>query len=336
MSGKVNRPPLFLLLVLLMTSCLENIDLDTGERILNVYCILGQGPEQTLELSYIAPTGGTSSVVGEDVTIMLYDEDAPVGEFTRASETKWHLSYSPQGGHSYRLEVSVAGEEPLTAETRFPRFGTLQFFTVTWEGFSRFVTGFKMDAPEDQILWCRFDNTLAGPSFAEFIVTDHPGVDGRGETIYPFDPASLYPNEGWLNSFCPGGGVFNNLFSNDPPFFHEKVLRVLHPANFTRPLGEKILKLYQDGSNMTQDYGRTSIFGIGGMTRSAMIAELVIESVSPEYDHYLSEYYYGEDTDDFSKYVYSRNFYSNVLNGTGIFGASYAYQRRPYRFEKRL
>ena len=58
-----------------------------------------------------------------------------------------------------------------------------------------------------------------------------------------------------------------------------------------------------------------------------MIGELVISSVSAEYDKYLSEFYYGDqDTDDFTNYVYKRNFYSNVRNGAGIFGASVDYR----------
>ena len=108
-----------------LSSCLEDIDLDTGERILNVYCILREGPVQELELSYYAPTGGTSSLVGEGVVISLYDNGAPVGEFARVSETKWNLDLSPEGGHTYRLEVNVPGEEQLTAETTFPTVSAL-------------------------------------------------------------------------------------------------------------------------------------------------------------------------------------------------------------------
>ena len=77
---------LFLCLVCgLLSSCLEDIDLDTGERFLNVYCVLKEEPEQELELSYMAPVGGTSRPVGEGVTISLYDGDAPAGQFTRVS-----------------------------------------------------------------------------------------------------------------------------------------------------------------------------------------------------------------------------------------------------------
>lgn len=97
---RIRIRPFFLLCLLcgLLSSCLEDIDLDTGEQILNVYCVLKEGPEQELELSYIAPTGGTSSPVGEDVTITLFESGIPVGVFTRTSETKWRMDYTPEGG----------------------------------------------------------------------------------------------------------------------------------------------------------------------------------------------------------------------------------------------
>ncbi len=337
---KVRNFPLLFLLVLLMTSCLEDIDLDTGERILNVYCILREGPVQELELSYIAPTGGTSSPVGEGVVILLYDGNAPVGQFIQTSDTKWKMDYSPDGGHTYRLEVKVPGEEMLTAETRYPRTGTLQHLKATWGNTSLGASGFKLDAPEDQILWCYFENTLEGPAFADYIATDHPNVDGRGETIYPFDASLPIYQSGTLSEhFCLGGSVFNHLFSDVPPLFHENSLRILHPAGFNRSLGDEKLEIYYDSNPSTRahEFGSTSIFGIGGMTRSAMLADLVIESVSAEYDSYLSDYYYRlHDAGDFTALVYSQNFYSNILNGTGIFGASFAYRYGIYRFERSL
>ena len=148
----------------MMTSCLEDIDLDTGERILNVYCILNQGPEQVLELSYIAPTGGTSSPVGDDVTISLYDEGTSVGLFSRVSETKWHMDFSPQGGHAYKLEVIASGHDTLTAETRFPLPSILQYVHM-WEKdrphgltFNPYFLGFELESPEDQTLWCYLEH----------------------------------------------------------------------------------------------------------------------------------------------------------------------------------
>ena len=139
----------------LMTSCLEDINLDTGEKILHVYCILRQGPEQELELSYIAPTGGMSSPVGDDVMITLYDEGAPVGQFHRVSETKWHLDFLPQGGHTYKLEAIVSGQDTLEAETRFPIPCTVMYGKLLEDDKplgDYFYKGYEFASPEDHMI----------------------------------------------------------------------------------------------------------------------------------------------------------------------------------------
>ena len=191
---RIRIRPFFLLCLLcgLLSSCLEDIDLDTGERILGVHCVLVDGPEQELELSYIAPTGGTSSPVGEDVTITLFESGIPVGVFTRTSETKWKMDYTPEGGHTYRLEVKVPGEDPLTAETRYPsavEIRTASAGRVDDLGVPanpQFAVGFEVISSEDQILWC-YVARIAEPAVAGYLASEHPGVDRRGETIYPLD-----------------------------------------------------------------------------------------------------------------------------------------------------
>ena len=63
---RIRIRPFFLLCLLcgLLSSCLEDIDLDTGERILGVHCVLVDGPEQELELSYIARQAGQAALSG--------------------------------------------------------------------------------------------------------------------------------------------------------------------------------------------------------------------------------------------------------------------------------
>ena len=338
----------FLLLCVLcglMTSCLEDIDLDTGERILNVYCILDQGPEQELELSYIAPTGETNRPVVEDVTVTLFDGGTPVGQFTRLSETKWNLAYSPQGGHTYRLEVTVPGENILTAETKFPDPGTLRIVSVQevekvkdlpiMAGGGPYTTGYgiELDSPDNQFLWCYFEpfeapsvSTL--PAYVDYIATDHPGADGRGETIFPFDLESPIIQEYFDGGrlFYQSGSVLSKDFLGGPVFLHEKLLHIVHPAGFSRPVGDGKLNVFQLGVDLPfgvkPEVGTSSMFGISGVSEVPLYASLVICCVSPEYDAYLADYYYSkQDTDDFSVLVYKRNHYSNVRNGVGIFGA---------------
>lgn len=336
---------LFGLLFGLLSSCLEDIDLDTGERILNVYCVLKRGSEQTLELSYIAPTGGASQSLGEGVSITLYDEGTPAGQFSRTSETKWKMDYTPQGGHTYRLEVTVPGEEMLTAETRYPSVGKLHYVealipggteadgtirpqTVFWE--------YELETKEDLILWCYFENRRDGPVITGYIASNHPGVDGRGETIYPWDldspvfkkkfdnGTSMHYLSGNLLSY-PGDYYFGGPF-----FLHEKVLRIMHPAGFSRPVDSEKIKIFHyrgagEGRYPVEDKsGKTGIFGLGTVDASG---SWVLNSVSAEYDKYLADYYYGNhDSGDFTALVYRKNHYTNIMNGTGIFGASYEYR----------
>ena len=327
----------------LFSSCLEDIDLDTGERILGVYCVLEDGPEQELELSYIAPTGGTSSPVGEDVTITLFESGIPVGVFTRTSETKWRMDYRPEGGHTYRLEVKVPGEDPLTAETRYP--SVVEIRTASAErvedagvgGNLQFAVGYEVISSEDQFLWC-YVTGIADPAVAGYLASEHPGVDGRGESIYPLDWYSpVYTNQ--FGEMGPSahphlGSMFPDELLDGQVFFHEKVLRILHPADFSWPANPEKYRLFYwefDGEQyrrVKNNSGKTGLFCISMVE----VSSYILCSVSVEYDRYLCDFYYGNpETDDFTTFVYKRNHYSNVLKGTGIFGASTEYCRVSFK-----
>lgn len=313
----------------LLTSCLEDINLDTGERILNVYCVLKQGSEQVLELSYIAPTGGTSLPVGEGVSITLYNEGTPTGQFTRVSETKWNLHYTPQGGHTYRLEIKVSDEETLTAETRYPPISTLQEVYLpkdvmlpdgsSWTSSFR---AFELNADEDQILWCSFECRKDGHAFVDYVATDHPGADQRGESIYVYDSKSSV----WDHSFYTSNTTF---YEDATPYLHETIVRIVHPAGFKRSEGKVMLALLNEYSQVISlEEGDASMFCLAGVNRSRVGSDLVIYSVSEEYDAYLADYYYGRySSDDFASSVYKRNHYSNIQNGTGVFGACHEYRK---------
>ena len=331
----------------LLSSCLEDINLDTGERIMSVYCVLKQGSEQELELSYIKPTGGESQPVVEDATISLYDGDTPVGVFTRTSETKWSLDYIPEGGHTYRLEVKVPGEETLTAETRYPPIGQLHLVEAfipekkeadgTVKPSAR-IWGYEMESSEDLILWCYYENLNDGPMITGYIASDHPGVDGRGETRYPLDPESpVYKGRFTFGSSMhyPSGYILPSDVLGEQVFLHEKVLRIMHPAGFSRPVDNEKMKVYRfinkaEGEifipPIEDKSGKTGIFCLASVEAPAR-KEWVLNSVSAEYDKYMADYYFTRHASyDFTTLVYRKNSYSNIQNGTGIFGASYEYR----------
>lgn len=309
-----------------VSSCLEDIDLNTGESILNVYCVLGSGPEQELELSYITTIDGATKTVEGDAVIKLYDEGVLCGEFSRVSETKWSLNYTPQGKHSYRLEVHVSGEKELVAETRYPPIAEFKKVYVHYTNSHSFPNpGFELNSDEDQILWSYVQGTK---ELAAYMVTDHPGVDRRGETIYPFD----YTSDLWkLGFYDCNASIFSWMFDDKPAFLHEKVVRIVHPSGFCRSFDDNMAEVWYSYNRETV-LGRTSMFGITCVTYNQSLgspADIVICSVSAEYDRYLADYYYGNyDPDDFTSLVYMSNHYSNVKNGTGIFGASHTYRTK--------
>ncbi len=319
----IHTPGILLLLCGLLSSCLENIDLDTGEHILDVYCILNQGPEQELDLSYIVPAGGGNRPIGEDVSISLYDEENLVGKFSRVSETKWNLDFSPQGGCTYRLEIKVSGEEQLTAETKFPPISTLQEYYLykdeetDGEPIKGYFQTFELVSEEDQILWCLFENRESGQTFSDYVSTDHPGLDVRGESVYTYESLRR-------DYYCSLGS-----FPESPPLLHEKVVRIMHPAGFCRS-NEPVTKYYLDENRQIihQEEGEAGMFCFLGVNKFPMRSDLVIRSVSSEYDAYLRDYYFGRyDSDDFAISVYKRNHYTNIKNGTGIFGGIIEYRR---------
>ncbi len=324
------------------TSCVENIDLDTGERIPNVYCILNNGPEQSLDLSYIASSGEESRPIGEDVTISLYEDNTPAGNFARVSETRWALSFTPHGGKDYRIEVNISGKEVLTAKTTYPLVSNLQsVYFANAQGEILPTNGFELNSDKDQILWCYFESEYESPVFSQYILTDHPGLDTRGETIYPFDQddpiieAEFHSNsrddkenEWWFTT-----SKFSSMFSGRRAFLHERFLRVLHPAGFSRPVDPNEFRIfsYRGGKVSFETVTESGAFFIAGVNRSHIRAELVLLSVSEEYDKYLSEFCFQNDDDDvFTALAYKRNHFSNIINGTGIFGACHEYREGFY------
>ena len=325
-GGKHYRLFILSLLCGLFSSCLEDINLDTGERILNVYCVLNQGPLQELELSYIAPTGGNSQPVKGDVSISLFEEDSLVGLFTKETETRWALEFSPERGRLYRLEVEVPGEEILSGETRYPVDCSIRHLTATQtvDGNTVSTVGFEVNSQEDLFLWFSYENQESNPALAAYIGTDHSGVDKRGETIYPCDPTSPVNLEDTDNGrFIAVGRVFPQEFYGTPALFHDKVVRIVHPAGYTRPYDHEKLRIYSKIDPPIEEVSEnTGMFCITGMNRTRIKSDLIMYSVSEEYDNYLIDYYFtNHDTNDFTAFAYKKNHYTNIKNGSGVFGA---------------
>ncbi len=327
-------PSVVFLLCLMAGSCVEEIDLDTGEEILCAYCILNQGPGQSLDLSYISTVNRKGAPV-DDAQVELFDGKEKIGEFKGQGNGKWTIDHSPAFGHTYRLVVRVPGQQVLEAKTTFPEM--IAFKEANgWKkaphemipiGFS----GLVADSAVDQILWCYFETEGPDAHFVDYIATDHPCVDQFGITSHYFDPDHprtsswiLYtPNLGWRL-----GGVF----SSDPVFLYEKALRITHPSGFLRPYDTEIVHF----SPELETGGKTSIFLITGVSYEPTNASLVICVVSDDYDQYLRDCYREmkrQEDYDFASRIYKANHYSNIRGGIGLFGAQYEF-RKEVRFDE--
>ena len=319
---------------LLCSSCLETIDLNTGESILNVYCILNDGPTQELELSVISPESKEAQPVGKGigVTISLFDEGNPVGQFTRVSDMKWALDFVPQSCHTYKIEINYPEKPLITAQTRFPSSANFNTAIVTHLSADNIQTvGFELNSEEDQVLWCYYED-YAGNISQNYVVTDHPGLDRRGETSVPFvDDGSGH----WGFDFA--NNVYSSIFYGRPAFLHDRVARIVHPANFNRPIDDKKITVSHILPSETEtslpeyilETGTTPMFGMTEAKIDGLISyfRLVINSVSDEYDAYLADFFYSDhDSNDFASLIYKKNHYSNIMNGTGIFGASHVFR----------
>ena len=86
-----------------------------------VSCVLHNTKVQKLQLTYSQPVNETSfSEEVEVATPTLYEEDKPVGTFSKIGYGEWELNYTPQRGKAYRLVVEVPGHPTITATTTMP------------------------------------------------------------------------------------------------------------------------------------------------------------------------------------------------------------------------
>ena len=132
----------------------------------------------------------------------------------------------------------------------------------------------------------------------------------------------------------PTGPMIPPEIFGETPFLHEKVLRILHPAGFCRPVDDEKIYIFHYDDTKTGDEripiqdksGKTGLFCLSTVDAPRRHA-WVFNSVSAEYDKYMADYYFTRHASyDFTTLVYRKNSYSNIQNGTGIFGASYEYR----------
>ena len=312
-----------------LCSCVQDVILDAKEEPrLAVSCVLSQDSVQTLMLSW---TKGASEAEAPRVTeavAVLTDLSLSreVGRFARIGEGLWQLEYTPVPGHSYLLDVTVPGHEPVWAEQTVPEVPDVDISVTKRPEYP--------NPPKDGDKWgLLYSLNLSRPVWAwaenydaeqqkrvpvDKICTDYPHVDNinlSGE----FDENSNWPfggkpmpsgSSGAYNEYCTYGHPFHSRFLRFPKS-DSQILFSIH--------GKFKGKYYYYDDDSPRE-------------PSAKEGLLYFASLSDEYDRYLCEafkYYQSEISDDLSSIYVRDNVYSNIHGGVGIFGS---YTQIPVRW----
>ena len=112
--------------VFLLASCVEDIDMDTGEELpLVVDCVLKMDTVQTLRLYHMKRLSaeGYEPVAEAKVELQLIQKNGSffkVADFHRQEGILWETRFEPAFGESYRLSITLPGKEEIWATTTFP------------------------------------------------------------------------------------------------------------------------------------------------------------------------------------------------------------------------
>lgn len=329
---------IFLALVTALTSCVKDVVLDAKEDpFLVVYCVLKNNPVQELKLSYTKSVTMDEAPRVTEATAVLTDltEGREAGRFVQVADSLWRLEYSAIPTHSYRLEVTVPGREPVWAEQTMPAepqveavdvnsltpqevpwLGTLDpeslipgaddfYFDPKWPPETK---GFFYRLSSSGIIWAFSGLWLSG-QFAPgaSLCTDYPYVDDLNLTGKVFEGQKLDAEE-WEEDVS--GFAFHITYFSDVPLYRD----------FIR---------FQKKDVWSQSYFTVDFLTDANDTGR----QLYFAALSDDYDRYLLDayqQYYAEQNDDLSTIYLRDNMYGNVHGGVGILGAATEVEM-PYR-----
>ena len=109
-----------------LTSCVENIDIDSGENLpVVVDCVLQMDTVQTLRLYHMKKLNEDDfkPVTEAWVELQVLSESGnPINRvvFHRVDGSLWETPFKPEYGKQYRLSVTIPGKEEIFATTTFP------------------------------------------------------------------------------------------------------------------------------------------------------------------------------------------------------------------------
>lgn len=332
-------------------SCTRVTDLKPeGEGNIVVYCILTRDASQTLFLSMTDISTEEAMNGLKEAKISLFDEteSTNVGSFVCDGDGSWSMGYLPVFGHEYRLIIVLPGRDSVTARTTMPASLCLKhilhdyaYEPPYWHqrppydeedstGFFENGIKFPISSLPKGPIWVmgmNYDADSRQHVMADIIATSLYSVDGfnvTGESYHFKDIFGFEPIH-WHDPEFPGYGRFVPSLDNG---------HTLYRYVEGHPLHKQCLRILsvEEGERYADD--RDNCFSISGSFSGNYLFHdkpsptdgyLLFMAPSMEYDRFLKEIIIYEErvlnSTDYSVIFDRENLYTNITNGTGIFGA---------------
>ncbi|MBR5736146.1 MAG: DUF4249 family protein [Bacteroidales bacterium] len=318
----MRRVCIFLILVTALTSCVKDVVLDAKEDpFLAVFCVLKNESVQELKLSFTKSATMNAAPRVTEATAVLTDltEGREAGRFVRVADTLWRLNYSAIPTHSYRLEITVPGREPVWAEQTMPAeppvesekhlFGDISYYNMRITDFMAEGFRYRFTVPCTTWIYAKnFDKDKFVGSWepwddvwvpAEELCTDYPYVDDfnlTGKILEGTEERSNTMLDAIADRYHLSGYPIHRDFLRIPKAEEQTQYPITIDGDFS---------LFSGGNN--------------GHNYVCFVA------LSDDYDSYLLnayQQYYAEQSDDLSSIYLRDNLYGNIHGGIGIFGSA--------------
>ena len=325
---------IFLALVTVLSSCVMYVVHDAMEDpLLAVYCVLKVDSVQELKLSYTKSVTMVEAPSVTEATAVLTDltEGREAGRFEQIADSLWQLEYSAIPTHSYRLEITVPGREPVWAEQTMPEKPPVETLHISRE--ESLTIPWLADI--DTMHYLSFISTR----YEDSVTITYKGVQGD---FYRLLSSS---HNIWAYAECidrSTGQLRSGNLCTDYSYVDDMNLttkkRTARSYNNTSkvPLGsawESREEYYQYDNVLHRDFlrftmdetGLQSYFNIDIETDyESDYKSLYFASLSDDYDRYLCDayqQYYAVQSNDLASIYVRDNLPGNIHGGTGIFGA---------------
>lgn len=235
---------LFIAVVFIVSSCVEEINLNTKEsQVITVNCILTNSSQQELKLCYSKKNSGVHFVPVTNADVRLYctknNDTTLVGTFYYSGDSKWLLNYTPQSGSEYILKVKVDNYTLISAKTSMPSGFSVEIkYYPSSLSSSEYINakGCKVITDYDCVLWVYGKNrgnvlpSSGTKEIVSLITTNHRNIDNFN--------LSDFSLRNYTGKFKNNGLAY---YSELTFYLHNYYLRLEHPQGYTNSYGYRLL-----------------------------------------------------------------------------------------------